>query len=216
MEAKEIRKPKMVIKRDAFLEKGYNLMSKNTIDTVSMQEVADASGYGVATLYRYFGAKPVLVVAIARWKWMEYAQINQKSRKNKKFDNMTAAQIYEFFLDSFLELYKSHKDLLRFNQNFNIYIQSESIGSEVIKPYTDVIEKLAENFRIINQKAKKDGTMRTDVSGQEIFSTSLHIMLAAVTRYAVGLVYRPQKGFDPVKELMTLKEMLMDRYSIKK
>ena len=43
-----------------------------------------------------------------------------------------------------------------------------------------------------------------------MFSTTLHLMLAAVTRYAVGLVY--EGGTEPEKELTVLKEMLMGRY----
>ena len=45
-----------------------------------------------------------------------------------------------------------------------------------------------------------------------MFSTTLHLMLAAVTRYAVGLVYIPESGFDAEKELEKLKEAMMLRY----
>ena len=38
------------------------------------------------------------------------------------------------------------------------------------------------------------------------------MMLAAVTRYAIGLVYIPEGGFDAVKELEKLKEALLMRY----
>ena len=53
----------------------------------------------------------------------------------------------------------------------------------------------------------------TDVPEEEIFSTTLHLMLAAATRYAVGLIYQ---GGDPEEELTALKEMLMERYTITK
>ena len=39
-----------------------------------------------------------------------------------------------------------------------------------------------------------------------MFSTTLHLMLAAATRYAIGLVYIPESGFDAEKELEKLKE----------
>ena len=37
-------------------------------------------------------------------------------------------------------------------------------------------------------------------------------MLAAATRYAIGLVYIPEEGFDAEKELEKLKEALLMRY----
>ena len=45
-----------------------------------------------------------------------------------------------------------------------------------------------------------------------MFSTTLHLMLAAVTRYAIGLVYIPENGFDAEKELEKLKEAMLLRY----
>jgi hypothetical protein len=45
-----------------------------------------------------------------------------------------------------------------------------------------------------------------------MFSTTLHLMLAAVTRYAVGLVYIPASGLDAEKELEKLKEAMLLRY----
>ena len=47
-----------------------------------------------------------------------------------------------------------------------------------------------------------------------MFSTTLHLMLAAVTRYAVGLVYTPQDGFDAQAELETMKEIFLVKYTV--
>jgi len=45
------------------------------------------------------------------------------------------------------------------------------------------------------------------------FSSSFHIMLAAVTRYAVGLVYILEQGSDPETELEMLENMLLKEYT---
>ena len=81
-----------------------------------------------------------------------------------------------------------------------------------MEPYIRIINSLEDWFGAMYQKALIDHTMRTDVPEEEMFSTTLHLMLAAVTRYAVGLVYIPENGFDPVRELTLLKEMLLARY----
>ena len=59
---------------------------------------------------------------------------------------------------------------------------------------------------------EQDGTLRTDVPEKKMFSLTLHLMLAAVTRYAVGLLY--DAGIDPEEELTELKDMLMRRYTV--
>ncbi|MBO6132759.1 MAG: hypothetical protein J6P05_00285 [Lachnospiraceae bacterium] len=45
-----------------------------------------------------------------------------------------------------------------------------------------------------------------------MFSAVLHLMLAAVTRYAVGLAYVPESGFDAMEELETLKRAVLREY----
>ena len=197
----------------AFLEKAYELFSTKNIETVSMIQIAKESGYGTITLYRYFSTKPKLVVAVAVWKWGEYLKQNQRRSPSAGFTGMTAAQTFEFYLDSFLDLYENHRDMLRFNQFFNIYVQSEHISPEVMAPYQEITELLKSQFHIIYRKAVEDRSLRTDITEEELFSTTLHLMLAAVTRYAVGLVYIPKDGFDDKKELRTQKEMLINRYT---
>ena len=123
----------------------------------------------------------------------------------------TAVQRFESYLESFIDLYRNHKDLLRFNQLFNIYVINEQISIEKLEPYNDMIRLLEQRFCKVYQKAEQDGTLRTDIPEQEMFSTVLHLMLAVVTRYAVGLVYND--GTDPEKELLLQKKMLMNEFS---
>lgn len=212
MRDKEKDAAQMAIKRRHFLEKAYELFTRKNIESVSMIEVAKACGYGTMTLYRYFSTKPKLVVAVAVWIWEQTIRENQAHRPNADFAGMTALGILEFYLDSFIELYRHKRDLLRFNQFFNIYIQSERIDPEVMKPYRDMIEGLKPEFHVIYERAQQDHTVRTDESEEEMFSTTLHLMLAAITRYAIGLVYIPEEGFDAEKELEKLKEALLMRY----
>lgn len=198
--------------RNAFLEKSYELFVAKNIENVSMIEIARECGYGTMTLYRYYSNKPKLVVAVATQKWEQFREENQKRRPSVNFEGMTAAEIFEFYLESFIVLYKTNKDLLRFNQLFNVYIQSEDVDEETLKPYQGMIETLKERFHIMYMKAKEDNTIRTDETEEEMFSTTLHLMLAAVTRYAVGLVYIPEHGFDAEKELIFQKNMLLKEY----
>ena len=83
----------------------------------------------------------------------------------------------------------------------------------LMAPYQEITELLKSQFHIVYRKAVEDRSLRTDITEEELFSTTLHLMLAAVTRYAVGLVYIPKDGFDDKKELRTQKEMLINRYT---
>ena len=197
------------IKKHEFLEQGFKLFTEKGIDAVTLQDVADASGYGIATLYRYFSCKMGLLVEISSWKWEEFFQENQKHRPK----DGTAAEMFDFYLESFLTLYRNKRPLLRFNQLLNAYIQSENVDAKMIETYRALAKTVEEYFHVMYEKAREDHTLRTDVSETEVLSVTLHLMLAAVSRYAVGLAYKP-KGFNPVKELRVQKEMLYDRYAL--
>lgn len=211
MRNKAVDAARMAIKRNDFLDKGFELFSQRSIEAVTLKDVAEACGYGMATIYRYFKVKPAFVVEVAVRKWELFREENQNRRPAANFDGMTAAEIFEFYLDSFILLYEDHKDLLRFNQYFNVYVRSAKIDQTALEPYLMIIRTLEERFGILYEKALSDHTLRTDEPREELFGKTLHLMLAAITRYAVGLVYM-QEGYDPVRELIMLKEMLLARY----
>ena len=198
-------------KKQRIMEEGFRLFAKRGIELVKMQEIADICHTQRGTVYRYFPTKLDLVVAISANVWGNFIQWNND---RVKAETLTAAQRYEFFVDGFLLLYREHRDMLRFNQFFNVFVANEQVSAEQMEPFTKVIGELESRFHDAYELAKQDGTLRTDIPENEIFSTTLHLMLAAVTRYAVGLIYKG--GSDPEKELTALKEMLMRRYVTQK
>ncbi len=194
-------KEQIEMKRVCFLETGFRLFSEKGIDAVSLKEIAEATEYGTATMYRHFDKKPGFVVAVAAWEWGQFAEkIWERSALIDSGKKMNSAENFEYYLNSFLELYRDRRDLLRFNQFFNIYIQNEKMDPEAMKPYKMLIKRMKEQFHAIYEKALEDHMLRTEVPEDEMFSVTLHLMLAAVTRYAVGLAYRPE-GFDEVREM---------------
>ena len=196
-------------RRQRLLDVGFGLFSKRTIESVSMLDVAKACGVGLATLYRYYNTKQKLVTAISAWVWGNYTKGMRIDPEREV--KMTAAEEFEFYLESFLDLYRNHKSILRFNQFYNVYIQNEGISEEEKRPFTDVIHALERRFETVYNKSRRDGTLRTDLPEKRMFATSLHLMLAAVTRYAVGLAYTEET--DAEEELKTLKELLLHRFT---
>ena len=201
-DARELAARKQRIVRAAF-----PVFAERTIERVTMNEIATASGMGVATLYRHYPTKADLVLAVGTWAWKAYLEAERAADSSP---DGTAAEGYAYFLNNFIMMYREHRDLLRFNQFFNAYVQTEHIPMEQLRPYLEVIGAQSQRFQLLEVKAAQDGTLRTDLPIQEIFSASLHLMLAAVTRYAIGLVYQEE---DPEQELELLKSMLLQRFT---
>ena len=196
--------------RRRILDASFCIFSEMSIDKVSMANVANKAGIGIATLYRYYRTKPELVVAVGTHVWSNFIRDYTPIRND---DKMTAVEELEFFLDSFLELYKNHKKLLCFNQFFNIYIRNEAVPKKALNSYNEMVDKLAIRFHRIYVKGENDKTLRTEMSEKVMFLSIVHLMLAAVTRYAIGLVY--EKDSESYNELILLKNMIMREFSQK-
>ncbi|MBR4179513.1 MAG: helix-turn-helix transcriptional regulator, partial [Treponema sp.] len=54
---------------EKILSSAYELFSKRGIEDVAMTDIADRSKIGVASLYRYFETKEILVVRTATQVW---------------------------------------------------------------------------------------------------------------------------------------------------
>lgn len=203
----------MASKNQRILESGFRLFSTKSIEMVTMNDVAKEAGLAVSSLYRYYSTKPKLVTAVGTWAWGECIKANTAEEPRTAIPGGTAADLLDLYLSSFLVLYRDYKDLLRFNQFFNVYLTSEAVSVEDRQPYIDLIRSLETRFGAIYRRGLQDGTLRTDVPENEMFSVTLHLMLAAVTRYAVGLVYIGETA--PDEELRMMKDMLLSRYCVR-
>ena len=202
----------MKAKREAMLSEGFRLFAEKGIAPVAMQEVAKACGIGVATLYRYYNTKLALVIDIAVQKWKEFTDYIRSEQQRRDAEHMTAAEELELSLDCFIALYREHKDLLRFNQDFNNYVHHEGVTDEQLLPYLRAVGVFAGMFRRVYEKGKADGTIRTDMPQDKMFAATSHIMLAVAVRYAQGLVYAADREEDRTEEFELLKRMILREY----
>lgn len=58
----------------------FKLFVKNSIEAVSIQQIADAAEVGVASVFRYYANKTDLVIAVSAYKWHESLKKIEKSR----------------------------------------------------------------------------------------------------------------------------------------
>ena len=98
---------------------------------------------------------------------------------------------------------------------FNSFLANEQISPEQKQSYTNVVDDLKKAFHGLYEKGMRDRTLRADLPESVMFSSSFHIMLAAVTRYAMGLVY-VEENKDPERELFLLEEALLRMYVAEK
>ncbi len=196
------------------LETGFRVFSEKGIEAVSMQEIAKACGLGIATLYRYYNTKLDLVLAIGIREWEKYQKYAFAKRQQDHPEAMTAAQRLDYYLGFYIDMYRNYKDLLRFNQNFNNYIQHEGATKEQLAQYNSVISRMGVPFHGLYEQGKKDGTIRTDMPEDKMLAATMHIMMAVAVRYAQGLVFSAETEEDRTEEFGMLKNMILKEFVV--
>ncbi len=198
------------------LATGFRIFSENVIEAVSMNDIAKACGLGIATLYRYYSTKLDFVIAIGTRQWRDYYIEVEEKYSKLGCEGVTASEEFEFYLDSYIELYPKHKDILRFNRNFDTYVRHERAAPEQMTPYNEAVNAFARKFHTVYTKAEHDGTLRTDIPEDKLFVSAMYTMLSVSAKYAEGLVYPESSEQDMTEELLFLKDILLNAYITEK
>lgn len=198
------------LRRERLIDVGFKLFSEYDIENVSLQNIADEAEVGIATLYNYYGNKVNLVVAISASIWNKVWKKNFSSLKPEDFKKNTAYDNIAIYCDNIIEIYKTRPDILRFSADYKTFIRREQVSNDRLKEHLDVLRPVADWFHESYLRAKKDHSIRLDISEKDIFSTVAFTMLGMAERYAQGIVWDESDENDKIQKLLYLKEMLLD------
>ena len=128
-------------------------------------------------------------------------------------ENMTAAEQMCIFIQSFPDLYQFHPDILWFSHEVSCCLRHEEDTSYIKATHKELVDRLAERFHEIYECRMLDGTLSPDIPEEAMFSSSFHILPAAVTRYDMGFSSEPKEARKPKSELIMLKDMLLAKFT---
>ena len=114
-----------------------------------------------------------------------------------------------FTLDSFIEMYQTHKALLRYNDNFNHYVSHSGRKDLQMDEFNQALFSANTRFHILYEKAKEDKTFKTDMAEEEFMRVTVHTMMTACAYYAGGFIWGSKENEDYTPELIKLKEMIL-------
>lgn len=181
-----------------FLERG--------LADVQMQEIAELSGIGLATLFRYFPNKSELVLTVAN----EFVQkLNEDIRKIVK-KQLTALEKIEAILDYFtIHTADEKMKLLRFQESFELFSSPQEVitfNEDYIKTHEEFVALLLE----VIEQGNEDGTIRQDINTDVYIMTVIH----SFSLFSMKLSLPPTRSFipvlnDPQEQQQALKTMLL-------
>lgn len=188
------------------IQEAEHLFLENGFEKVQMQDIADAAGIGVATLFRYFPKKDQLIVAAA------VKNLQPTLERFEQFVNEegNAYERLEIILNHFFEMQLERTDHARFREAFESYASFVATPLPDIETYIDVQRRIMQTLEPLIEDGKRDGSFRPDIDVKVTIVTIIN----AFGTFGNNIVLKSHISYleddiEPAVQINALKEVLL-------
>lgn len=192
---------RMAERKERLLDAAFRIFSEQTIEAANLSNIIETAEVASLTLYRYYGNKKGLAMAVMARRWSDYLAEAFARYHAQGYDDRTAGEQFTFYLNEFRWLYENDKPLLRLNENFTSYIKHEKTDEDHTQPIVGFLQPLLEGLHRIYLRGEQDGTLCTELGEERLTVTPTHTLLAVVGKYASGLLYAGEDEAQNLREI---------------
>lgn len=190
------------------------LFLKYGIDAVRMTDIANESGVGVATLYRYFGTKTGITIAAMTYLWDQMNEMINGVFESEMFLSQSGLKQLHDLMKMYIVIYQAHPAFMKTLGEFDLMLSFENVPKEELKDY----ERSVINFYPVFEKAYvaglADGSVR-EIPDIKLFYLSYAHSLMELSKKLIQGELLPSDDFSfAEKELETIIDTVI--YFLKK
>lgn len=207
-----IREQRKQQRRRQIIESAKLLMLENGIQQVQLLDVANEVGIGIATFYRYFANKELLVLAINN----EITCQMTRAIQHIANEPLTAYEQIERIFTYYIELIDDPQhQFVKFFKAFEAYKPIPEDTYEY-KEFVEIRREMAKLLYSIAEKGQKDQSIRAGIDIPEyVFTVVQNISYFTVESYLTEHDPALPVKLDPKKQLQLIKEMFLQFISTK-
>ena len=184
------------------------LFLREGIANVKMTDVADGAAMGVASLYRYFGSKNVLVVRAGALLWRDVRKLYEHRFEPPALDGQTGFERIRLLFSLFEELYRDHREFVAFIGDLDAFLAAEEVPEEELARYEDSLLDFYSVFREAFDHGVKDGSVSGALEPVSFYRAISHAATALEQKLIRGPLLPGDRLDDPA-ELHLLFEMAL-------
>ena len=178
---------------ELFLERG--------IENVKMTDIADLSGVGVATLYRYFGTKTGIAIEAMTFLWYDLRNLFGGLFDSEAFLAQSGLKQLQDLLRMFVVLFTAHKGFVRLLGEFDRFIIHENVPSEDLHDYEASIIDFYPIVERAYRQGISDGTMHAIADFGLFYMTYAHALTEMCKKFIDGEILPSDDFSDAENEL---------------
>lgn len=167
------------------IEAAANMFPGRGIEPVKMTDVAEASGVGVASLYRYFGTKVNLALSVGALLWRRF---NEKFVQGlpADFEERTGYDQMGVLFGTFVEMYRTHPELISFLDELDHMVLDADPAKDRLAEYDAEVIKFYPLYKASYEKGVTDGTLRPGVDYWLYYQTMQHALMGVAQKLLRG------------------------------
>lgn len=196
-------------RRKRTIEAAYNLFLDNNLDSVTMQDIATASGIGVASVYRYHKTKTNILIEIGIAIWTNLASRLEILFSKPEFFKKSGYEQIEKLLYTFLTLYTEYSKELKFISEFDRYVIINKIGKELLSGYEKSIYNYYPIFEKSYLKGIADKSIKESTDLNLLFRTITHTLISMSQKFINGNVLPSDDFSSSDAELELIIKMIL-------
>ena len=190
-------------KRAFVTDTATELFLKSSIASVTIRDVAVASGVGEATVYRYYSTRSNLIVACA---------VKLQAQVGAMFldfgEDLDAYGKLARFYGAYLKLFRVRPDLYRFLSEFDAYCIAS--GETELEEYQDNFDRFRASMAEIYRRGVQEGSVQAVDDFDLFYQTTTHALLSLCKKLATERhIVRQDAAIDPCLEIKTLTDLIL-------
>ena len=194
------------VKKNFLVDTAIKLFLSNSIEKVTIKDIAEEAGVGEMTIYRYFGKKTNIVaeavMELQEVIYRDYFKVNQYN---------TGYEMLESFYQTFLSVFRERPDFFKFIREFDIYMMNED--SAFLQDYQDELTKFKNIYVSSYEIGIKDGSVKEMKDLDTFYFTSTHALIELCKKlsYAKGLLPQDER-IEKSKEIKCLIDVFLTQF----
>jgi AcrR family transcriptional regulator len=168
-------------KRQQMLQAAKQLFTEHGFERTTMQKIADEAHVGVATLFRYFPKKELLISEIV------LELIGQMTPHFEVIihSETTGFEKMDAILDSYIDyIFTANREAITILENFEYYATYHPIDEALMKKIRLAYTRISQCITIALEQGQQDGSMKLQPNEQITIHTIMNLFGIAIKKHA--------------------------------
>ncbi len=187
------REQERITNRNSIIAAAVKLFLRDGIDKTTVAEIAEEALLSSMSVYRYFGTKQSIAVAVANHLLQEYLDEHRRRCAETEQPGETGHDTFARVIRAYVATYEAHPEYVDFLQDMGFYSMREGLSYDLdYMQYGSIhVENIDRPARLALTRGIRDGSIRKDIDIEQVGLTLANLLTGGV--HFRGLINEQQQ-----------------------